>query len=92
MIRRVISDSLISLGALVLLLIGLLTIDERVRERVTAMLTTRPSSAEIAGVGTQIETVGNVLFDAARDQSVEHAPLVIFSVASTVLVLFLVRT
>jgi hypothetical protein len=32
------------------------------------------------------------VFDAARDQSVEHAPMVIFGVAATVLVVFMLRT
>jgi hypothetical protein len=32
------------------------------------------------------------MFMALRDQSIEHAPLVIFGVAATVLVLFMVRT
>jgi hypothetical protein len=90
--RRVITDALISMGALVLLLAGLVSIDDRVRERVTGLLTTPPSSAEIAGVGTQIQLVSTVVMKAARDQSVEHAPLMIFAVAATVLVLFMLRT
>jgi hypothetical protein len=90
--RRVINDGLISLGALVLLLVALVSIDDRVRERVTQLLTSPPSSAEIAGAGVQIENVSVVLFRAARNQSVDHAPLVIFSVAAVVLVLFMLRT
>jgi hypothetical protein len=90
--RRVISDALISLGALVLLLVLLVSIDDRVRERVTQMVTSPPSSAEIAGAGAQIENVSVVLFRAARDQSVDHGPMVIFAVAAVVLVLFMLRT
>jgi hypothetical protein len=90
--RRVINDALISLGALALLLVALVSIDDRVRERVTQLLSTPPSSAEIAGAGVQIENVSMVLYKAARDQSVDHAPMVIFAVAAVVLVLFMLRT
>ena len=90
--RRVISDGLISFGALLLLLIGLVSIDDRVRERVTDILRTPPSSAQIAGAGTQVGQITSVVYKAARDQSVEHAPMVIFGVAATVLVLFMLRT
>lgn len=33
-----------------------------------------------------------ILLTAARDQSIEHAPLVIFTLAAAVLVLFMTRT
>jgi hypothetical protein len=90
--RRVINDALISLGALVLLLVALVSIDDRVRERVTAMVRTPPSSAEIAGAGAQAGQISTVVYKAARDQSLEHAPMVIFGVAATVLVFFMLRT
>ena len=90
--RRASSDALISLGALVLLLIALVSIDDRIRERVERLLTAPPSSAEIVGVGNDIENVSSVMFRAARSQSVEHAPLVIFGVAAGILVLFMLRT
>jgi hypothetical protein len=90
--RRVISDALISLGALLLLLVALVSIDERVRARVEGLVTTPPSSSEIAGVGAVYGNVSTLMYKAARDQSVEHAPMVIFAVAATVLVLFMLRT
>lgn len=90
--RRVISDALISMGALVLLLIGLVSIDDRVRERITDLLVAPPSSAQIVGAGDQITRVSTAIFAAARDQSIDHAPLLIFAAAATVLVLFMLRT
>jgi uncharacterized membrane protein len=89
---RVMSDALISMGALVLLLASLVSIDERVREHVTNMLTTPPVSAEIVGAGVRVEQVSALVLKAARDQSVEHAPMVIFAVVATVLVLIMLRT
>ena len=75
-----------------MLLIALVSIDDRVRERVTGILRTPPSSAEITGASTQVGQISRVVFKAARDQSVEHAPMVVFSVAAAVLVLFMLRT
>jgi hypothetical protein len=90
--QRVIKDALISVGAVGLLIVGLVSIDDRVRERVTEILRKPPGSAEITGTGAQVAQVSNVIYKAARDQSVEHAPMVIFSVAGAVLVLFMLRT
>ena len=53
---------------------------------------TPPNSSEIAGVGAQIQNVSTVVYKAARDHSVEHAPMVIFGVAAVVLVGFMLRT
>jgi len=90
--RRVVSDALISLGAVLLLLVALVSIDERVRERVERLVTTAPSSSQIGSVGADIENMSTLMYRAARDQSVEHAPMVIFAVAAAVLTLFMVRT
>ena len=90
--RRVLKDALISLGAVLVLLVALVSIDERVRERVERLVTTPPSSSEIVGVGSEIENVSTLMYKAARDQSVEHAPMVIFAVAAVVLVGFMLRT
>ena len=90
--QRVVKDALISVGAVGLLIVGLVSIDDRVRERVTEILKKPPSSAEIAGTGAQVAQVSNVIYKAARDQSVEHAPMVVFGVAWAVLVLFILPT
>jgi hypothetical protein len=89
--RRVIGDALVSVGTLGLLLLGLMSVDARVRERV-AQIVTSPGSADLTGVGLQVREVASVVLTAARDQSIEHAPLMIFTVAAVVLVLFMVRT
>jgi hypothetical protein len=90
--RRVVSDTLISLGAVVLLLVALVSIDHRLKEKVEGLVMTPPNSSEIAGVGAQIQNVSTVVYKAARDHSVEHAPMVIFGVAAVVLVGFMLRT
>jgi len=90
--RRAISDALISMGALAVLLLALVSVDDRVRERITTMLAAPPSSAQIVGAGEKMREVSAIVVSAARDQSIEHAPLMIFAAAATVLVLFMVRT
>ena len=90
--RRALSEATISLFALIVLLVALVSVDERVRQHVASMLSTTPNSSELAGAGKEVTTLALVVFDAVKDQSVAHAPLVIFALAATVLVLFMVRT
>ena len=90
--RRVVSDALISLGAVLLLLVALVSIDDRLKERVQGLVTRPPNSSEIAGVSAQVQNVSTVIYKAARDRSVENAPMVIFGVAAVVLVGFMLRT
>ena len=88
--RRVLGDALISAGAMLILLLVLVSVDDRVRERVSALAT--PSRSELVNAGTVVSEVSAVVVRAARDQSVEHAPMMIFAVAATVLVLCMLRT
>ena len=89
--RRPFGDALLSIGALAILLFALVSVDERVREQVSLRLSARPS-VELAAAGAQVRDLTSVVFQAARDQSIEHAPLLIFALAATVLVLFMLRT
>jgi hypothetical protein len=90
--RRALSDGIISAAALLLLLIMLVSVDDRVRERVSGLVGTSSSPSELVHAGQEVTGFANLLFDVVRDQSVSHAPLVIFGVASAVLVIFMVRT
>jgi hypothetical protein len=90
--RRALGEATISLLALVVLLVALVSVDDRVRERVARILGTRPNSAELVGAGKEISGVVAVVLDAVKDQSMAHAPLVIFALVATVLVLFMLRT
>jgi len=81
------SDALATVGVLAFVLAVLVSIDERVRERFRLVL----SPETVGGVGTQLGEVGATLFEAARTQSLEHAPLMIFIVVATVLLLCMMR-
>jgi hypothetical protein len=76
-------------GALIL---GLAIVDERVRTQIGRVLSGRAPSTEIASIGTQIQELLKIAWQAIQDQSVENAPLVIFSIAALVLVAWMTRT
>jgi hypothetical protein len=87
-VRRAFSDFVISGSVLLLLLVTLVLIDPRVREHVASFISnTSPSAA-----GSQLGDVAYAMIVAARNQSLDHAPLMIFVVVATVLFLAMVRT
>jgi hypothetical protein len=88
----VLTDALLSIGALGVLLVTLISVDERVRQRVAGLLTSTPDSSDLVDAGAQLHDISAVLLAAARDQSIEHAPLLVFAAAAIVLVLCMVRT
>lgn len=90
-VRRMCGDALVS-AAVVAVVIGVLvSVDVRLREQLGAAV--RAASADtVADAGGQVRAIGFALFDAARTQSVEHAPLMIFALVATVLLLALARS
>jgi hypothetical protein len=86
--RRAFGDAMISIGAVVLLLMMLISIDPRVREQVSGVVSTGP----VASISSQMREITSVVVSAARDHSIDQAPLMIFALAATVLVLFMLRT
>ena len=91
-IKRLVGDGLISLSALAVLLTVLVSVDSRVREQVEQRFVPGRAEAELTDVVSTVQHVGGVLFEAARRQSIEHAPMVIFVLAACVLVMFMLRT
>ena len=90
--RRIFGDALISMGALVALLTALVFVDDRVREQVSLRFSGAQPSTELANAGAHLRNLATVVMEAARDQSLEHAPILIFALAAVVLVLFMLRT
>ncbi len=89
--RRVVSDALISAGALTVLLIGLVAIDDRVRERIVSVVENGEVSSSVGSVTRTVSDVTGILLLAARDQSIDNAPMAVFVVAATALVLAMLR-
>jgi hypothetical protein len=88
--RRTLRDGLMSAGALIVLLLALVSVDDRVREQFSLRLASGPS-AELRNASGQVRHLTSIVVQAARDQSIEHAPLVLFVLAAIVLVLFMLR-
>jgi hypothetical protein len=90
--RRFATGALSAVGGISAVLIGLAAVDERARAEIARVLSGRPPSGEIVAAGGQARELAAVALQAMRDQSIEHAPLVIFALAAMVLVLFMLRT
>jgi len=90
--RRVLSDAVLTLGGAMVLVLALVMFDERVRDQVAMIADPRHPSEALAGLSGRATEIVSVVGTAMRSQSIEHAPLVIFALAATVLVLFMLRT
>ena len=80
-----------SAGTVAILLLTLIVFDDRVRDQLSRRVLAHPS-VEMASVVRQARDFTAVIASAARDQSLGHAPLLIFTLAAAVLVLFMLRT
>jgi hypothetical protein len=74
------------------LVLGLAVLDERVRVQLARVFSGKAPTDEIASVGNSFKDLMTVTWRAVADQSIENAPLVVFSVAALVLVVWMTRT
>jgi hypothetical protein len=88
--RRTWSEVLMTIGTLTILVMVLVAVDDGVRQQV--MMRVSSPSVSIADAGHHARDLTAVIAEAARHQSLAHAPLLIFALAATVLVLFMLRT
>jgi hypothetical protein len=88
--RRQLREIVLSVGAVLLLLLLLTAMDDRVREQVSLRVVAHPG-----GIGErrrQARDLTTVIAEAARYQTIGHAPLLIFTLSAAVLMLFMLRT
>lgn len=90
--KRAVGDALISVGMLGVLIAMLASFDPRVREQISLRVSAGQPAAQVANAEATVRNLASVVFIAAREQSIEHAPLVIFVLLATVLFLFMLRT
>jgi len=88
--RRVFGDAVISLCALLALLLMLVSIDPRVRMQVASAWD--GSDTSTTSVSKELGEISTVVLSAIQDHGIDNAPLMIFTAAATVLVLFMLRT
>lgn len=74
------------------ILAGMTMMNDRVRDQVQAFIAGGGASPELSSSAGRAETMLWVAIDALRDQSIAHAPLTIFALAATVLLLVMLRT
>ena len=79
----------ISGGVFAMLLLTLISLDDRVRERATELVS---GAGNVTSWDNRVSMFTDALADAARYQSIENAPLLIFATVGAVLFLFMVRT
>jgi hypothetical protein len=90
--RRPVLDGLFTVGPPLLLLSFLVAIDDRVREQLTLRVAPAHAAQTLIAAGSTARSLAAVLIEAGRDQSLAHAPMLIFAMAAAVLTLFMVRT
>jgi hypothetical protein len=88
--RRAFGDAMISICSVLLLLLLLVSVDPRVREQLSGVWT--PGTSPVTTISLQVQKASSVVLSAARDHSIDQAPLMIFALSATVLVLFMLRT
>jgi hypothetical protein len=89
--RPGIGETLVSIACLVAVLTVLVAVDVRVREHFS-LLFSEVTSEGVGTWGDRLLAFGGAVFDAAREQSLQEAPLLIFAGVGIVLLLFMLRT
>ncbi len=87
--RRVTGETLMSAFGLLILIGVLVAFDPRVRDQVS---TIGARDGSVAGLTATATDIGSAVFQSARDQSLDHAPMLVFGVVAAVLVTFMLRT
>jgi hypothetical protein len=81
-------QSMLSAGVFALVLGVLVIFDERVRDRFSQLV----SSGSMTPWGDRLGDLGGALASAVKYQSIENAPLLIFTTVGAMLFLFMVKT
>jgi hypothetical protein len=80
---------LVSGGVFVILMLTLVSVDARVQERFTDLVSGHSNVSSFTDRASQL---GDALSTAVRYQSIENAPMVVFATVGALLFLFMVRT
>jgi hypothetical protein len=80
-----------SMAGFMAVLVTLIVFDERVARQLTIMFRRTPDR-ELLVMRDWLGSLGAAVAVAARDQSIEHAPMLVFTMFAILLVIFMVRT
>jgi hypothetical protein len=89
--RRTVNDAFMTIGSVLALVLALVALDDNVRTQVAQQLSANPATALVT-FGERAQEIAAILIRSAQTQSLAHTPLVLFSIAGVVLVLFMLRT
>jgi hypothetical protein len=90
--QRRLSSVAAAAGSLTIVVLGMAVMNARVREQLRHLLDGPRPSPDTLSTAYRMQDAVMVALDAMRDQTIEHAPLTIFALAATVLLLFMLRT
>jgi hypothetical protein len=88
-VKAGIRQSVLSLIVFVIVLAGLVSVDARVRDRFSDLMA---GDAHLSPWSDRVGDLGSALASAIRHQSVENAPVLVFTTVGIVLFLFMVRS
>jgi hypothetical protein len=89
--RKAFGEAVLSVGTIAVVLLILVGMDDHVRMEFNARFMQNPSQ-QLESAGHSARALSAVIAQAAHDQSIAHAPMLIFALVATVLVLFMLRT
>ena len=89
---RRLKGGLAAAGSLAAVVLGMAVMNEHVRNAVRRIANGDGAPPEMMASAHRLQQGLLVALDAVRDQSIDHAPLTIFALAATVLLLFMLRT
>ena len=84
-----IRDGAISAAVFGMVLFALVTADPRVRDSVSDLFT---GAGNISPFGDRLGDLGSAMWMAARHQSMDNAPLLVFATVGVVLTLFMLKS
>jgi hypothetical protein len=90
--KRAIVDGFISVGSLCALIAMLAAFNPEVREQISMRVSAGQPAAQLSNAEATVRSVASIVLISAREQSIEHAPLLIFVLMAIVLILFMLRT
>ena len=87
---RGIKQGFVSTAIFAVVLGALVSVDDRVRERFSALIS--GGGQGLTPWGDRVGDLGDALVSALRHQSIENAPLLVFTAVGVVLVVFMVKS
>ena len=81
-------EGVISAAIFAAVLFALISVDPRVRDHISELF----GGGSVAPLSARASDLGSALWSAARHQSIENAPLLVFATVGAVLTVFMLRS